>query len=495
MSFCLSSRHSLSLPKSGGASRKNSVMVHNIYEIEGELPDVSILVTLKNLIPNFSSSIMYMLMMLIEIPFLGNSEHTTLLTGIHLGLLYSNILIFYVGYGFTEAMSVVCSQSFGEKDLKKLGIQTNQMRIIITGIFCVYIVVTLLFGDEVLYFLGSGDHHDFVQISRKFIYYNMPALFIDLHYNIYCKYLETQLLYSPVIISLAISCGVHLINCVVFIQMLELGAKGVAIANFITEIAKLAYIVWWCEYKNPYTESNFFITKEALNKESLIELFKASIFSMLTVYAEYCGYSLSNIFAARLNELSYAKYIVLSYIFGITYSLAYATLNTTSIMIGNYLGQNSPDNIEKSKFFISGTAYLIQVPMLLFFTIFHKSIVKFFCANPEVSESSDMGTLFLMCCFYELFDLSQAFLQGYLRGLGILNMTTYLTFINFLVFMPCCAYFFAFVLEWDLVGVFFSEILSYLSLTLVFLYVLKYKVDIGKICYDYHNEVKASPLI
>jgi putative MATE family efflux protein len=486
MSFCLSSRHSIAL-QSHGSSRRTSIVVHNIYEIEGELPDVSILVTFKNLIPNFASSIMYMLMVLIEIYFLGNSEHTTLLTGVHLGLLYSNILIFYFGYGFTEAMSVVCSQSFGEKDLKKLGIQTNQMRIIITAIFGVYIIVTLCFGESILHVLGAGEH-DFVQISQGFIYYNMPALFIDLHYNIYCKYLETQLCYSPVITSLAMSCGIHFFNCVIFIQTLGWGAQGVAIANAITETSKLIYIVWWCYNKNPYKDSNFFITSEAFDTGSLYSLLKASSFSMLTVYAEYCGYSLSNIFAARLNELSYAKYIVLSYIFGITYSLAYATLNTTSIMIGNYLGQNSPENIEKSKYYISGTAYLLQVPMLLVFMIFHKVIIRFFCANPEVSSSPDMSTLFIMCCFYELFDLSQAFLQGYLRGLGILKMTTYLTFINFLVFLPCVAIFFAFYLEFDLAGIFFAEICSYLSLTIIFLYVLKYKVDIEKICNEYHSD-------
>jgi MATE family multidrug resistance protein len=485
MSFCLSSRHSV-LQQSRGHSRKNSIMVHNIFEVIDVLPDVSVVVTLKNLIPNFASSIMYMLMILIEIPFLGNSAHTTLLTGVHLGLLYSNILIFYVGYGFTEAMSVVCAQSFGEKNLKKLGIQTNQMRIIITVIFGIYILFTICFGNEILYFLGSGEH-EFVQISQKFIYYNMPALFIDLHYNIYCKYLETQLCYSPVIISMGLSCGVHFFNCVVFIQTLEWGAKGVGIANAITECAKLGYIIWWCKYKNPYKESNFFITSEAFDIDSMSQLFKSSIFSMLTVYAEYCGYSLSNIFAARLNELSYAKYIVISYIFGITYSLAYATLNTTSIMLGNYLGQNSPENIEKSKYYIPFTAYMLQIPMLLFFIIFHRAILKFFCANPEVSESPNISTLFLMCCFYELFDLSQAFLQGYLRGLGILNLTTYVTFINFLIFLPCCAFFFAFILGWELVGIYFSEILAYLALTIVFIYFLKYKVDIVKICKDYHN--------
>jgi MATE family multidrug resistance protein len=489
MSFHLPSRHSLTLqPKSQRSSRRNSmVVVHTAhYETEGELADISISVTLKNLLPNFASSIMYMMMMLIEIPFLGNSEHTSLLTGVHLGLLYSNIFVMYVGYGLTEAMSVVCSQSFGEKDLRKLGIQTNQMKIFVTTLFVIYFVFTLMFGNLILELIGAGEH-EFVDISKRFIYYNMPAIIIDLYVNIYFKYLETQLCYSPVIMSIGLACGIHLINCVVFIQYFALEELGVGIANTLTEASKLIYLLYWCQFKNPYPDSNFWIDKDCFDWDSMKSLLKASLFSMITVYAEYCGYSFSNIFAARLDELSYAKYIVLSYIFGITYSLAYATLNTTSIMVGNYVGQNSPENIEKSKYYIPGTAYLIQAPMLLIFLIFHKWIVEFFCANTEVNSSPDISMLFMMCCFYELFDLSQCLLQGYLRGLGILNQTTIYTFINFLVFLPLNCYIFVYVLEWGLPGIFFSELLAYSGLTFVFLYVLKNKVDIHKICHDYHN--------
>ena len=109
-------------------------------------------------------------------------------------------------------------------------------------------------------------------------------------------------------------------------------------------------------------------------------------------------------------------------------------------------------------------------------------MTKFFSESKEIYESDDLLYIYLINLFTQIFDTLQNAVQGELRGLEILDILSYSTFVIFLIFMPSMTYILAFIFGWDVIGVITSEMLSYFSMFVVLTYWLWYKVDLYKLC-------------
>ena len=445
---------------------------------------VTIWQVIQNLIPNISSSAITIFITTAEVHFIGQTKDNKLYDGIGLAQVYINVLIYYIGSGFCESLIIFCPKNFGSGNFKLLGIQTNQIRIIVTLYYLFFILITSIFCEHIITLLVG--EISYLQITKTYILITMPAYFMSLQYDIYCKHSESQLVYKPVIISLVLSIMIHPTICYYLINHYGMGVIGAGIASNVTETIKLLTMIIYFTTINPYSESNFFFNKETFI--NFWKIVKISTISAFIFFSEYIGYSISSIFAAKLGDLAYAKHLNLSCINSLNYMINYGFLNSTSIIIGNYVGQNSPTNIKKSIKYLIIIAFLIEIPLISIFIFFQKRFIIFFSENYLVSNA-DMNDLIILMSIYGALDLFQAILQGILRGLGLIKTVSFYSITLFLVVQPSLYYMFIYWANLELEGLWAALVICLIVLNSIYLALLLFRVDINKICRDFKNNL------
>jgi MATE family multidrug resistance protein len=458
----------------------SSIRQHIVKLEEDKIEDVTIWVIIQNLLPNLSSSAITVFINLVEVHFIGQTADNKLYDGIGLAQVYMNVLIYYIGSGFTETLSIFCPKSFGSGKYKLLGIQTNQIRIIVTAY---YLIIVLLnyFLCEIMLKIVIGEV-SYLHITQTYIWCTLPAYFMSLHYDIYCKYSESQLVYKPIMISLIFSIIIHPFLCYFLIIVNEFGVYGAAIASNSTEFLKLVIMMIYFLLINPYPESNFFWDKGIFKK--FWKITQLSTLTAVIFFSEYLGFSISSIFAAKLGELPYAKHIDISNINSINYVLSYAFLNTTAIIIGNYVGQNSPENIKKSVKHIIFLALGFETVIVACFIIYQKKLILFFSENGGVSDAH-LNNLIIIMCIYGALDIFQAILQGILRGLSIIKNVTIYSLTLFLVVQPTLYYVFIYWLGLELEGIWMALVICLIVLNTIYLFFIRFRVNVSTVCSEY----------
>jgi len=204
-------------------------------------------------------------------------------------------------------------------------------------------------------------------------------------------------------------------------------------------------------------------------------------------FGESAGYNIVEFMTARLGITPFAQHIDLVNITMITFAFSSGFLNTNAILIGQYSGQNSPINVRKIMK-ISFIASLITfIPVLIIIAIFPLEFLEFFAENDDVWNSNGMTTLVYILCICNFFDFQQSNLQGYLRGLGILNITFVVCFANYCFLLPLMCWLTAFVFDWKLKGVWISQLIVNFIVFVIYIVIIA-KSDIEKLCEDYEEE-------
>ena len=439
---------------------------------------------IENLVPNVGTELIYILIQMLETHFIGQKKDNHLLDAIGLAQGYNMILLFYVGFGIIDVIDTICSRSFGKNNFHELGNQINQIRFIMTVFFSIFSLINIFFADIILRFVVGNN--DYISDSHLYIKIVTPSILVSLHYEIYCRYFQVQLVYKPVLISLLIALIVHPIICWLFISYLDMGIVGAGLCSNITELLRFLCVFIFSGCCNPYPKSNICPSKEIFNSK-FCNILKLTAVSAGLFLAESGGYNIVQFITARMGETIFAQHVTLLTITYITYSFSGGFLNTNAILVGNYAGRNSPLNVRKIIKISSIISLLVFIPILISIAIFPTQLLKFFAESDDVWGSIGMTQLVYISCINNFFDFQQANIQGFLRGLGIMNTMLFVTFVCYCLLLPGLCYYFGIYLDYKLKGIWLSMLFINFIVFLFNLIILS-TINIEKICKDYENE-------
>ena len=442
--------------------------------------EVTIKEIILNLLPNIGSSAMGVFIILMEVHFIGMTKDNELYDGIGLAQMYMNVIVYNMGCGFSETINILCSKSFGSSNFRLLGIQTNQIRLIVTIFYLFIVLFNFFFCEIFLNFLVGPE--SYVHIATTYIFYTFPGYYMCIQYDIFCKHSESQLVYKPILLSMIFTMIAHPILCYTLIVNYNLKVFGAIIATNASESIKFLTMLIYFYVVDPYPQSNFFYSKDIF--KGLWETTKLSSYSAVLFFAEYIGFSVANFFAAPLGEISYAKHINVSNISNIPYIFNYGFLNTVSILVGNYVGENNPVKIRKFIKLMIIITLITEAFIMIFINVFQNSLVYFFSENDYV-YSGPMGTLVFIMSLYGFMDMIQSVLQGILRGLGTIHHMVYFSISIFIILQPILNSLFIYLFKWGLDGLWIGIVLTISFLVGVYLAYLWFNVNIEKVCLDY----------
>uniref|UniRef100_A0A3B4AGW5 Uncharacterized protein n=1 Tax=Periophthalmus magnuspinnatus TaxID=409849 RepID=A0A3B4AGW5_9GOBI len=260
---------------------------------------------------------------------LGNN----VMAGYGLACATINITTTSTGFGLAVACDTLVSQTFGGKNLLRVGV-ILQRSILILLLFCLPCWALLINAQAVLLCLGQDP--EVARIAQMYMTAFIPAVPAMFLQQLQVSYLQNQIIILPQLFTAVAANIVNAVTNYILVFWLELGISGSAAANTMSHFYSCGFLfiyIWW---KKLHAK-----TWGGWSMESLQEwgsYMKLAIASTVMKCAEWWVYEFGGFFAGMLSENDLAAQHGVIMIGFITYMFPVGIQAATCARVGNALG-------------------------------------------------------------------------------------------------------------------------------------------------------------
>jgi MATE family multidrug resistance protein len=392
----------------------------------------------------------------INIIFIGRYNDSNLISGIGIGTLYVNATGYILGAGLIGGLDTLCSQTFGAKQYRLMGIYANIARLVVVFFFIFICVPFIVYSSTFLGFLGQ--FQEVSAIASSFGYSMIPSLFFALQFNTSLRYLQAMNIFTPGMVVTLTTALLHPFWCYLYIVYFNMGVIGAGVAMGITQFLNFMIITIYIHIKNPCPESYFYFDSEVLQFELIFDYLKKGVPAAILFAADWLGFEVLTLMSSYLSPLDLAANVCLfnfiTLIFMIPCGLSFAT----TTLVGNSIGQQ---DVEKAKRYtwcavICGLIMIGTTTSLVL--LFRETIPYVYTSEPEIAKLVT-GLLGIYVCF-SMVDCIQVILHGAIKGLGKQKIASAICLIVLYPVNIPLAYCFGFVWGYGLNGLWYSQLIS-----------------------------------
>ncbi|XP_062275851.1 multidrug and toxin extrusion protein 1-like [Scomber scombrus] len=322
-----------------------------------------------------------------------------------------NVTAAATGYGLARACDTLVSQTFGGKNLFKVGV-ILQRGIITLLLFCLPCWGLLINAQAILLCLGQDP--EVARVAQLYIKAFLPAIPAMFLYNLQVTYLQNQGITLPQMYTAAIANIANVATNYVLLHWLDLGISGSAAANTLCQIYLCAFLfayIWW---KKLHVS-----TWGGWSVESLQEwgpYMKLAIPSTLMTCFEWWIYEFGGFFAGMLGEDELAAQHVVMMVSFLTYMFPLGIQAVACARVGNALGAGDTARaILTSKLSLSLAGTLSVVECIILGST--KTVIGYMFTSDEKIIGL-VSYLMNAYCFLQLFDGQVCVCTGIFLGTG-----------------------------------------------------------------------------
>ncbi|XP_051144470.1 protein DETOXIFICATION 16-like isoform X4 [Andrographis paniculata] len=141
---------------------------------------------------------------------------------------FASVTGFSVLLGMGSALETLCGQAYGAKQHDMLGVYTQRAILVLTALSVALAIVWYYTG---FILVALGQDHEISAGAGEFNRWMIPGLFAYGILQCLVRFLQTQNIVVPMMITSAVAALLHVFVCWLFLFRLELGTKGAALAN------------------------------------------------------------------------------------------------------------------------------------------------------------------------------------------------------------------------------------------------------------------------
>ncbi|KAI5620173.1 solute carrier family 47 (multidrug and toxin extrusion), member 1 isoform X1 [Silurus asotus] len=338
---------------------------------------------------------------------LGNAE----LAGYALASATINVTTAATGCGLALTCDTLVSQTFGSKNLKRVG-EIMQRSILILLLFCLPCWAILINSESLLLLLQQ--EAEVARIAQLYVIAFLPAVPAFFLHQLQVAYLQNQGIILPQMYTAVIANVLNVgINYMLIFRM-GLGVKGSAAANCISQFSISLLLFCYIRWKKLHVS-----TWGGWSMASLQEwdsFMKLAIPSTLMLCFEWWVYEIGGFLAGMLGEVDLAAQHVLLELGSITYMFPLGVHAAACVRVGNALGAGDTQRAlitSKVALLISGVLAVLQ-GIVLGST---KSVIGLIFTNDE-SIVEIVSTNMTFYVFLQFVDALVCVSSGILLGSG-----------------------------------------------------------------------------
>ncbi|XP_076605801.1 multidrug and toxin extrusion protein 1 [Chaetodon auriga] len=339
---------------------------------------------------------------------IGNAE----LAGYALASATLNVTTVATGYGLTVTCDTLISQTFGSKNMKRVGVILQRGSLILV-LFCLPCWGVLINSYNLLRILHQED--EVARIAHLYVMMFLPAVPAMFLHNLQVAYLQNQGIIMPQLYTAAAANVFNLMANYVLINSLELGVVGSAIANSLSEIAICLLLYGYIRWKKLHQ-----MTWGGWSTDCLQEwgsFMKLAVPSLCMVCFEWWIWEVGGFLAGVLGEVDLAAQHILVEVGAIMYMFPLGIHAATCVRVGNALGAgNTARAIVTCKVVLVLSVLLAVMQGIVI--VSSKSVMGYIFTSDEriVAIVSETLTVYT---FVQFFDSLLCVCSGILIGSGL----------------------------------------------------------------------------
>uniref|UniRef100_A0A8C9R7U4 Multidrug and toxin extrusion protein n=1 Tax=Scleropages formosus TaxID=113540 RepID=A0A8C9R7U4_SCLFO len=338
--------------------------------------------------PVFISQLMVFMISVVSTVFCGHLGKTEL-AGVALAIAVINVTGISIGSGLSSACDTLISQTFGSKNLKRVGVILQRGALILL-LACFPCWAMFINTEPIL--LATRQNPDVARLSQLYVKVFMPALPAAFLYQLQGRYLQNQGIIWPQVVTGAAGNILNALINYIFLHLLDLGVAGSAAANSISQFSLAVFLYIYIRWKGLHKATWGGWSMECLQEwGSFIYL---AIPSMLMLCLEWWTYEIAGFLAGLISEVELGAQSVIYEQATVAYMLPLGFSVAATVRVGNALGAG---NTEQAK--LSGKVSLL-------------------CAGEGEEIIQRVSKVMIIYSVFHIFDATAGVTGGIVRGAG-----------------------------------------------------------------------------
>ncbi|XP_029469236.1 multidrug and toxin extrusion protein 2-like isoform X2 [Rhinatrema bivittatum] len=360
--------------------------------------------------PVFISQMMVFLISIVSSIFCGHLGKVEL-DSVTLATAVINVTGISVGSGLSSACDTLISQTYGGKNLKRVGI-ILQRGILILLLAC-FPCWALFINTESILLLVRQDP-EVARLTQLYVLIFIPALPAVFLFQLQTRYLQNQGIIWPQVITGGAANIINVLVNAILLYALNLGVLGSAWANTISQFTLSGLLFFYICWRKIYAETWAGWTRECLQEwGSFIRL---AVPSMLMMCIEWWAFEIGGFLAGLVSVVELGAQAIMLQLVNAAYMVPLGFSVAASVRVGNALGAG---NTQQAK-----TSCRVAVICAVCFAVLIGSLVAalknvmayIFTSDEEIVAL--VGQLMLIFAPFHLFDATACVAGGVLRGTG-----------------------------------------------------------------------------
>ncbi|XP_029142388.1 multidrug and toxin extrusion protein 1-like [Protobothrops mucrosquamatus] len=348
------------------------------------------------------------------------------LASVTLAIAVINVTGISIGFGLSSACDTLISQTYGGKNMKRVGTILQQGVLIL--LLCCFPCWAFFINTEQLLLLIRQDP-EVSRLTQVYVMIFIPALPAAFIYQIQMRYLQNQKIIWP-----EVFCGIaaNIINVLanyIFLYQFHMGVRGSAWANTIAQYAQAISLFLYIKWKKLHVETWGGWSMDCLQEWGLF--MSLAIPSMLMICIEWWTFEIGSFLIGLLSVLDLSAQSIIYEIATVAYMIPFGIGASTSVRVGNALGAGKAEEARRSSVVAIFCTVGFVVLMCLAMIASKDVLAYIFTSEKEVVDL--VGYVMPVYIAFHLFEALCATTSGVLRGTGrqklgaIFNMLGYYT--------------------------------------------------------------------
>ncbi|KAM9254105.1 multidrug and toxin extrusion protein 2-like [Dugong dugon] len=267
-------------------------------------------------------------------------------------LQFVNVCGVSVGFGLASACDTLMSQSFGSQNKKHVGVILQRGALVLL-LSCFPCWALFLNTEQLLLLLRQDPAVS--RLTQDYVTIFIPALPAIFLYCLLAKYLQNQGIIWPEVLSGIVGNCVNGLANYVLVSVLNLGVRGSAYANTISQFMQTIFLFLYIVLKKLHLETWAGWSSQCLQDWG--HFFSLAIPSMLMICIEWWAYEIGSFLMGLLSVLDLSAQAVIYEVATVTYMIPMGLSIAVCVRVGTALGAS--DTVRAKRSAISGVLCIV----------------------------------------------------------------------------------------------------------------------------------------
>ncbi|XP_077220333.1 protein DETOXIFICATION 16-like [Tasmannia lanceolata] len=415
--------------------------------------------------PLIAVSLLQYCLQVISVMFVGHLGELAL-SSASLATSFAGVTGFSLLLGMGSALDTLCGQAYGAKQYHMLGIHTQRAMFVL---LLVSIPLAFIWAYTGHILIALGQDPAISMGAELYARWMIPSLFAYGLLQCYVKFLQTQSIVFPMMISSGITALIHIFMCWILVFKSGLGNKGAALANVISYWINVLFLVLYVKLsptcKNTWTG----LSKEAFH--DVLDFISLAVPSAVMVCFEYWSFEMVVLLSGLLPnpKLEMSVLSICINTMWMVYMIPFGLSGAVSTRVSNELGAENPQGARLAVC-VAFIMTITEGAIVVLTTILVRGVWGYLYSNEEevVKYVTSMMPVLAISNFL---DGVQCVLSGAARGCGRQKMCAFINLGAYYGVGIPSAILFAFVLRLGGVGLWMGIICALLAQVLMLIIV------------------------